>query len=148
MNKAILLGRLTRDPELRYTPNGIAVANFDLAVNRSTKRPDGSNDVDFLPVIAWRERAEFVANYLSKGRQVLVEGRIKTRSYTDRTGLNEATEIEATAIYLNSKKGNRNRRSDYLTPETLNRYMTMMIYHFREEETKCFITNWQNSKKS
>lgn len=116
MNKAILLGRLTRDPELRYTPNGIAVANFDLAVNRSTKRPDGSNDVDFLPVIAWRERAEFVVNYLSKGRQVLVEGRIKTRSYTDRNGnKRKATEIEATAIYFaDSKKATEAEQSDYL----------------------------------
>lgn len=105
MNKAILLGRLTRDPELRYTPNGIAVARFDLAVNRSTKNPDGTYDVDFIPIIAWRKRAEFVVNYLSKGRQVLVEGRIKTRTYTDRDGnKHKITEIEASSIYFTDSR--------------------------------------------
>lgn len=114
MNKAILLGRLTRDPELRYTTNGIAVARFDLAVNSGRKKQDGTYDVDFLPVIAWRERAEFVANYLTKGRQVLVEGRIRTRSYDDREGnRRKTTEIEASAIYFaDSKKGAGAYQSD------------------------------------
>ena len=105
MNKALLLGRLTRDPELRYTTSGIAVARFDLAVNSGRKKQDGSYDVDFLTVVAWRERAEFAANHLAKGRQVLVEGRIKTRSYEDRdNNRRKATEIEAALIYFADSK--------------------------------------------
>lgn len=114
MNKAILLGRLTRDPELRYTTNGTAVATFDLAINSGKKRQDGSNEADFLPVVAWRERAEFAAQHLSKGRQVLVEGQIKTRTYEDREGVRrKATEIVASRIFFaDSKKDANNNDSD------------------------------------
>ena len=113
MNKAILLGRLTKDPELRYTANGIAVATFDLAIN-GKKRQDGSNEADFLPIVAWRERAEFAAQHLSKGRQVLVEGQIKTRSYDDKEGVRrKATEIVASLIYFaDSKRDTSNDDSD------------------------------------
>ena len=113
MNKAILLGRLTKDPELRYTANGTAVATFDLAIN-GKKRQDGSSEADFLPVVAWRERAEFAAQHLSKGRQVLVEGQIKTRSYEDREGVRrKATEIVASLIYFaDSKRDTNNDDSD------------------------------------
>jgi len=107
MNKAILLGRLTRDPELRYTANGIAVTRFDLAVNSGRKKPDGTSEADFIPVIAWRERAEFVANYLTKGQQILIEGRIKTRTYEDKDGNHrKVTEVEAALIFFaDSKRG-------------------------------------------
>ena len=81
LNRAILVGRLTADPELKYTPSGVAVANFRLAVDRPFTTSQGERETDFIPVVAWRQTAEFCANYLHKGRLVLVEGRIQVRSW-------------------------------------------------------------------
>lgn len=94
-NKAILIGRLTRDPEMRTTATGRQVANFGIAVDRQFKS-EGGQDVDFFNVSAWGKSAEFVANYLAKGRLVCVEGRIQTRKYQTKEGENrEVTEIVA-----------------------------------------------------
>lgn len=82
MNRVILIGRLTRDPELRYTPNGTAVASFTIAVNRKFNR----NEADFIPVVVWNKLAEHCANYLGKGRLVALEGRIQVRSYDTQEG--------------------------------------------------------------
>ncbi len=79
-NKVILVGRLTRDPELRYTTNGKSVTNFDLAVDRTFKR-EGQPDADFFRVAVWGKQAESCANYLSKGRMVVVDGRIEINTY-------------------------------------------------------------------
>ena len=81
LNKIILIGRLTQDPELRYTPNGNAVANFSLAVERSYTNRQGERDVDFIDIVVWRKQAETCANHLGKGRLVAVEGRLQIRSY-------------------------------------------------------------------
>lgn len=86
MNHIVLIGRLTRDPELRYTPNGVAVANFDLAVDRPMKNQAGEKEVDFIRIVAWQKTAELCANYLKKGRQVAIEGRLQIRSYEDKDG--------------------------------------------------------------
>lgn len=86
LNRIILIGRLTRDPELRYTPNGVAVANFALAVDRPFTNQSGEREVDFIDVVVWRKTAETVANHLNKGRLVAVEGRLQVRSYETQEG--------------------------------------------------------------
>ena len=85
-NNAVLVGRMANDPELKYTPSGVAVSTFRLAVNRPFPNKDGEKQADFLDIVAWRQQAEFAANYLGKGRLVLVEGRIQVRSYDDQEG--------------------------------------------------------------
>ena len=86
MNHIVLIGRLTRDPELRYTPNGVAVANFDLAVDRPTTNQQGERETDFIRIVVWQKQAEHCANYLKKGRLVGVEGRLQIRSYETQDG--------------------------------------------------------------
>ena len=86
MNKVVLIGRLTRDPELRYTGNNTAVASFTLAVNRPFSNQQGEREADFINVVVWRKQAENVKNYLSQGSQAAVEGRLETRTYDDING--------------------------------------------------------------
>lgn len=86
INRAILVGRLTKDPELRRTANDIPVATFTLAVNRQFSNPSGEREADFIQCVVWRRQAETVEQYLSKGSLVGVEGRIQTRSYDDQDG--------------------------------------------------------------
>ncbi|MFD1990060.1 single-stranded DNA-binding protein [Paenibacillus nicotianae] len=86
LNRVILIGRLTKDPELRYTPAGVAVTTFTLAVDRPFSGQDGKKEVDFLNVVTWRALAESCANYLRKGRLTAVEGRIQVRNYKNNEG--------------------------------------------------------------
>lgn len=86
LNRVILIGRLTRDPELRYTPSGVAVAQFTLAVDRPFSNQAGEREADFIPIVVWRQQAETCANYLRKGRLAAVEGRIQVRSYDNNEG--------------------------------------------------------------
>jgi single-strand DNA-binding protein len=87
LNRVILIGRLTRDPELRYTPAGVAVTQFTLAVDRPfTSGGQGEREADFIPVVTWRQLAETCANYLRKGRLTAVEGRIQVRNYENNEG--------------------------------------------------------------
>ena len=86
MNKIILMGRLTRDPELRTTQTGKSVAQFTLAVDRPFKNPNGEQEADFIPVVAWGRTAELCGQYLNKGRQAIVEGRMQVRSYEAKDG--------------------------------------------------------------
>lgn len=86
MNKAVLIGRLTRDPDLRFTPNGIAVCQFTLAVDRPFTNNNGEREADFIPIVVWRKPAENAANYLRKGRMCAVSGRIQTRKYENNEG--------------------------------------------------------------
>ena len=83
-NKAILIGRLVADPELRQTPNGISVCTFRVAVDRAYQAKGGEKQADFIDVVAWRQQAEFVSRFFSKGKLILVEGSIQTRTYTDK----------------------------------------------------------------
>lgn len=85
-NRIVLVGRLTADPELRYTPSGVPVASFRLAVDRNVKGQDGQKETDFIAIVLWRNQAEFSANYLGKGRLVLIEGRLQMRNYTTQDG--------------------------------------------------------------
>lgn len=86
LNKAILIGRLTRDPELRSTSNDISVTSFTVAVDRNFTNQQGEKETDFIPVVAWRKLAETCAKYLEKGRLVAVSGRMQVRSYEAKDG--------------------------------------------------------------
>jgi single-strand DNA-binding protein len=90
-NKCTFVGRLTRDPEIRYTSSGIAVANFNLAVDRPYLNAKKERDADFIRITTWRKLAETCANNLGKGRLVLVEGRLQIGSYTDKDGIKRQT---------------------------------------------------------
>ncbi len=105
LNKAILMGRLTADPELRQTPNGISVATFSLAVNRNYQSKSGERQADFINIVAWRGTAEFVSRYFTKGQQAVVEGSIQTRNYEDKQGNKRtAFEVVAEQIYFADTK--------------------------------------------
>lgn len=95
LNKVILIGRLTREPELRYTPNGAAVAKFTLAVDRRQVK-DREKEADFIDIVVWQKLAETCASYLGKGRLVAVDGRLQVRSYEDSQGIRrKAAEVVA-----------------------------------------------------
>ena len=102
LNRIILSGRLTRDPELRRTQSGIPVASFSLAVNRDFKdKATGETPVDFIDIVAWRHTGEFAANYFAKGSMAVVEGRLQIRDWTDREGGRRRTaEVGASNIYI------------------------------------------------
>ncbi len=108
MNKVILIGRLTRDPELRYTGSNTPVATFSLAVNRSFTNQNGEREADFINCVVWRKLAETVKNYLSQGSQVAVEGRIQTRNYDDQNGQRRyVTEVVVENIdFVGTKRDN------------------------------------------
>ncbi len=96
INRVVLVGRLTRDPELRTTNTGKNVCNFGIAVTKRLKPQDGSPDADFFNIVAWSQTADYVSNYLTKGRLVAIDGRIQSRKYTAQDGSNrEAFEIVA-----------------------------------------------------
>ena len=107
LNKIFLQGRLVADPELRHTQNGIAVASFRLAVDRDFKdRETGERKADFINIVAWRQTAEFVSRFLTKGRLAIVEGKLQTRDYTDRDGNRRyATEVVADNVYFGDSPG-------------------------------------------
>ena len=106
LNRIILMGRLTRDPELRHTQTGTPVASFSLAVDRDFKdKETGEKKADFINVVAWRSTAEFVSRYFTKGRMAVVEGRLQIRDYTDRNGNKRtAAEVVADNVYFGDSK--------------------------------------------
>ena len=105
MNKVFLIGRLTRDPELRYTGSNIPVATFSLAINRNYSNQAGEREADFVNIVVWRKQAENVKNYLTQGSQVAIDGRIQTRSYDGNDGQKRyVTEVVADNVeFLGSK---------------------------------------------
>lgn len=104
-NKAILMGRLARDPELKTTPNGVSVCTFSIAVDRRYQGKDEEKKTDFFNIVAWRQTAEFVSKYFSKGRCILVEGEIQNRSYTDKDGITRyVTEVIASQVSFTGEK--------------------------------------------
>lgn len=107
MNKILLMGRLKKDPELRYTQGGTAVASFTLAVNRSFANQNGEREADFINCVAWQKAAEFVANYFKKGQQMALEGRLQVRSYDDNNGQRRwVTEVVTEKVeFVGSKNG-------------------------------------------
>lgn len=107
INNVVLIGRLTRDAELRYTPSNIAVATFNLAVNRNFKNDNGDREADFINVVMWRQQAENFANWVKKGNLVGITGRIQTRSYDNQQGQRVyVTEVVAESFQILEKKDN------------------------------------------
>ena len=105
LNKIILMGRLTRDPELRRTQSGTAVTSFSLAVDRDFKSQNGEKETDFIDIVAWRGTAEFVSKYFTKGRMAVVEGRLQIRDWTDRDGgKRRSAEVIADNVYFGDSK--------------------------------------------
>ncbi|EAC3408815.1 single-stranded DNA-binding protein [Listeria monocytogenes] len=107
MNRVVLVGRLTKDPDLRYTPAGAAVATFTLAVNRPFKNTQGEQEADFINCVVWRKPAENVANFLKKGSMAGVDGRVQTRNYEDKDGKRVfVTEVVAESVQFLEPKNN------------------------------------------
>ena len=106
LNRIILMGRLTRDPELRHTQSNTAVASFTLAVDRDFKSKDsGEKATDFIDIVAWRSTAEFVSKYFAKGRMAVVEGRLQLRDWTDKDGnKRRSAEVVADNVYFGDSK--------------------------------------------
>lgn len=96
LNRVVIQGRMAFDPELKRTDSGTAVCSFRLAVDRSFKASDGGRDTDWINCVAWRQTAEFLCRYFSKGKMILIEGRLQSRDWTDKNG-NKRTEIEVVA---------------------------------------------------
>lgn len=105
LNHIVIMGRLTRDPELRRTQSGIAVASFSLAVDRDYKPENGERETDFIDIVAWRSSAEFVSKYFSKGRMAVVSGRLQIRPWTDKDGnKRRSAEVVADNVYFGDSK--------------------------------------------
>ena len=109
MNHIVIMGRMTRDPELRHTPNSIPVASFTLAVDRGyTPKDGGEKQTDFIDVVAWRNTAEFVSKYFTKGQMAAVVGRLQIRDWTDKEGnKRRSAEVVADNIYFTESKKSR-----------------------------------------
>ncbi len=108
MNKVVLIGRLTRDPEIRYTSNNIAATNFTLAVNRNYQNQNGVREADFINIVMWRKQAETAKKYLSKGSLIAIEGRIQTRNYDGADGKKVyVTEVLADSFEFLESKGQK-----------------------------------------
>ena len=117
LNKIIIMGRLTRDPELRRTASSTAVAGFTLAVDRDFKSQNGEKSTDFIDVVAWRNTAEFVAKYFTKGRMAVVEGRLQIRDWKDKDGNNRrSAEVVAENVYFGDSKRDGAPAGDYAAP--------------------------------
>ncbi len=115
LNRIIIMGRLTRDPELRRTGSGTPVTSFSLAVDRDFKSQSGEKETDFIDVVAWRSTAEFVSKYFTKGRMAVVEGRLQIRDWTDRDGgKRRSAEVVADNVYFGDSK--RDSAGDYGAP--------------------------------
>ena len=118
LNRIILIGRLTADPQLSYTTNGNAVTNFTLAVDKSFVGQDGERGVDFIDVVVWRKLAEVCANHLVKGRLAAVEGRLEIRSYDDQQGIRrKAAEVVADNVRFLDRGKEQTSSSDTDEPD-------------------------------
>ena len=119
LNTIILMGRLTRDPELRRTGSGTAVTSFSLAVDRDFKSQSGEKETDFIDIVAWRSTAEFAAKWFTKGMQVAVSGKIQTRTWEDKQG-NKRKSVEVVAdevFFADSKRGDSPARDNSMMGE-------------------------------
>lgn len=113
LNHITIMGRLTRDPELRYTQSGTSVASFTLAVERDfSSRDGGDRQTDFIDIVAWRQTGEFVSKYFTKGQMVAVSGRLQIREWTDREGgKRRSAEVVADSVYFAESKTSKNRKN-------------------------------------
>ena len=117
LNHAVLMGRLTADPELRYTPNNVAVVRFTLAVDRNFAAAGTERKTDFIDIVCWRQQAEFVSKYFRKGQLVAVEGSIQADSYTDNQGIRrKRVEILAERVHFAESKNNSGNNGQAYAP--------------------------------
>ena len=113
LNHIVLMGRLTRDPELRRTSSGIAVASFSLAVDRDYAAQGAERETDFIDIVAWRNTAEFVSKYFTKGRMAVVSGRLQIRNWNDKEGnKRRSAEVVADNVYFGDSKRDSGAQSD------------------------------------
>lgn len=113
MNVTVLMGRLTADPELKHTPNNVAVTSFTLAVDRAYVKQGAQRESDFIGIVAWRSTAEFICKYFRKGQMMAVQGQIQTRSYTDKDGnKRKAFEVVAENVSFCGSKSSESRTAD------------------------------------
>lgn len=117
-NKAFLIGRLTRDPETRYTTAGVPVSRFSLAINRPVRKDSGTNEVDFIRVVAWRKLAEICNEYLRKGKLIAIEGRLQISSYEKNGQCFQTAEVIADTMQMLDRKGDSPSNSNYQTTQT------------------------------
>lgn len=114
LNHIVLMGRLTRDPELRRTGTGVAVASFSLAVDRDYAASNGERETDFIDVVAWRSTAEFVSKYFTKGRMAVVSGRLQIRPWTDKEGnKRRSAEVVADNVYFGDSRRDGDSSNGY-----------------------------------
>ena len=118
LNHVTIMGRLTRDPELRRTGSGIAVASFTLAVDRDfSPRDGGERETDFIDCVAWRQTGEFVSKYFTKGRMAVVSGRLQIRNWTDKDGnKRRSAEVVADNVYFGDSRRDGDSGSAYSAP--------------------------------
>ena len=117
-NKVILIGNLTADPELKQTQGGLSVCSFSIAVHRRFKSENGQHECDFIPIVAWRQQAEFVSKYFKKGKPILVCGQLQTRTWTDNQGNKRyATEVVADEVsFVGNNESSTEAKSQPQTP--------------------------------
>ena len=143
LNKVILMGRLTADPEHKQTPNGISVTSFSVAVDRNYADKSGSRTTDFINIVAWRQTADFICRYFTKGRMIAIEGSIQTRIYEDKSGNpRTAFEVVADQVYFADSKSDSGSRAaasqNFPTPETFQepaRNTSFSVGDFEEIDT-------------
>src|SRR5699024_956551 len=119
LNRVVLTGRLTRDPDLKYTQNGVAVANGNIACNRPFKNQQGENEADFINFVVWKKAAENLANYMKKGSQIGIDGRLQTRTYENNNGQtvyrNEV--VDDSVQFLESRGSNQQQSQQTQQPQ-------------------------------
>ncbi len=128
LNKVVLMGRLTADPEHKQTPNGVSVTSFSIAVERNfADKQTGTRGADFINIVAWRGTADLICKYFSKGRLIALEGSIQTRNYEDKNGNKRtAFEVVAEQVYFTGEKSDSNNNrsnsssTNFPTPESFN----------------------------
>ena len=127
LNRIIIMGRLTRDPDLRHTQSGTAVASFTLAVDRDFKnKQSGEKETDFIDVVAWRQTGEFVSRYFTKGRMAVVEGRLQVRDWTDKDGnKRRSAEVIADNVYFGDSKRDGEASADPGVPSGEDQFTPM-----------------------
>lgn len=134
LNKTILMGRLTADPELKTTPNGISVCSFTIAVDRGYVKAGTQHQTDFIDIVTWRQTAEFVSKYFSKGKLIALEGSIQTRSYTDNSGnKRKVFEVVADSVHFcESKNANQATNNNFDTSESTSAFTNGDVNDFEE----------------
>lgn len=126
LNRVIIMGRLTKDPELRYTQTETAVASFRIAVDRDVKSKDGERKTDFIDCVAWRKTGEFVSNYFHKGSVAIVSGRLEIREWTDKDGNRRTSaEINAENVYFGEAKPGSRKIEEVPSDATYGRFVDM-----------------------